>query len=962
MRLDVRDDAVDHAAITPGKPEESEIVARINSSDPKKRMPPAESNKKLTAAQKKLLERWIADGAEYQPHWAYLKPAKPQIPGDPKQRGAIDALIQSRLAREGLAPAAEADRRTLIRRLYFDLLGLPPTPADTDAFVADKSPDAYERLVDKVLASPHYGERMAIGWLDVVRYADTVGYHSDNPRNVWPYRDYVIEAFNDNKPFDQFTVEQLAGDLLPGSTKEQKVASCFNRLLLTTEEGGAQAKDYEARMLTDRVRAMGTVWLGQTLGCCNCHDHKFDPMTQRDFFAMGAFFADIQEPILGRREDGMAMPNAEQTAELARLDAENAAAQKLLDDALPGLPEQEAAWEQSIVATTGSTAKWIVLHPESASADRDLTLTVDSHDEIHADQNPKDGVATYQVKLKVKLPGTTALRLEALSDKALPAGGPGRGSNGNFVLSEFQLFNAHDNPLPLSTAIADFEQTNFPASAAIDGKLDQPRGWAVMGGTGSDRHIDFELKQPLAADGETTLTIKMHQLWGQNHTIAHFRLSATSDPKPLQIQKQKGQLPPPEIVNILKVPVEKRDAAQKTKLAEHYKSVAPELAPLRDKLATLKKNRSEVEAKTPKCLVSISMGQPRMVKLLARGNFLTETGDPIRPAVPHFLPQPQVTPVGRPLSRLDLAQWVVSPENPLTARVFVNRIWKQLFGIGISKTLDDLGSQGESPVNPELLDWLACDFMEHAWDVKRLIRTIVLSRAYRQTAIAPEELLARDPANRLLARQSRFRLDAELVRDNALAISGLLVDKLGGPSVKPYQPDGYWENLNFPPRTYDADKGENQYRRGFYTWWQRTFMHPSLLAFDAPSREECTAERSRSNIPQQALVLLNDPTYVEAARVFAARIVKDGGDTTDARLKWAWRQALQRPPREDEAAVAKGLLEKQLVRFNQTPADAAKLLHDGQAPSPAELAPAELAAWTSVARVILNLHETITRE
>jgi len=705
LRLDVRDAAVETGAIVPGKPDESVLVERVFSENPDERMPPADSRKQLTSQQKDLLKRWIVEGAEYQGHWSYVPPRRPEVPAGVN---AVDHLVQRRLAEEGLKPSPEADRRVLLRRLYFDLIGLPPTPEQIDAFVADADPQAYAKRVEELLASPHFGERMAIGWLDAVRFADTIGYHSDNPRNVWPYRDYVIRSFNDNKPFDRFTVEQLAGDLLPESAVEQKVGSCFNRLLLSTEEGGAQPKDYEARMLTDRVRAVGTVWLGQTFGCCQCHDHKFDPATMRDFYALGAFFADIQEPILGRREDGMILPDEKQAAELARLDAEIA-------------------------------------------------------------------------------------RLEASS---------------------------------------------------------------------------------------------------------------------------------PE-----------HEAAKKAKAA--------------------------LEASLPRCLVSVSMSTPRTVRLLPRGNWMDESGPVMEPALPAFLPHPTVE--GRRLTRLDLAQWLVARDNPLPARVFVNRLWKQFFGIGISRTPDDLGSQGEWPTHPELLDWLACEFMDRGWDVKHMVRTLVTSQTYRQTSVATAEQLARDPENRLLARQSRFRLDAELVRDNALSISGLLVSKIGGPSVKPYQPAGYWENLNFPAREYQADSGESQYRRGLYTWWQRTFLHPSLLAFDAPSREECAADRNRSNIPQQALVLLNDPTYVEAARGFAARILHQGGADPAARIAWAWRQALGRAPREDEAAAALAVLEKHLAEYAKDPASAAALLKVGLAPPPADLPPTELAAWTSVARILLNLHETITR-
>jgi len=710
LRLDLRDEAVQQVLV-PGKPDESEVVARIYSSDPDTIMPPPDSHKQLTDRQKELLKRWIAEGAEYRGHWAYEPPAKPATPAGVN---AIDHLTSEQLAKAGASFAPEADRRTLIRRLYFDLIGLPPGPQEVDTFLADDSPNAYEQLVERLLTMPQYGERMALSWLDVVRFADTIGYHSDNPRNVWPYRDYVMQAFNENKPFDRFTVEQVAGDLLPDSTREQKVASCFNRLLLSTEEGGAQPKDYEARMLTDRVRAVGTVWLGQTLGCCQCHDHKFDPATMRDFYSLGAFFADIQEPIIGRREDGMMVLDEAQRQELER----------------------------------------------------------------HR------------------------------------------------------------------SAVAELE-------------------------------------------------------------------------KQAEVEKEGG-------------------------------------------LAEAKKALAEFEKTLPRCLVSVSMSTPRTVRILPRGNWMDDSGEIVQPAVPAYLPHGGV-PRDRRLNRLDLAQWLVSRDNPLTARVFVNRLWKQFFGVSLSKVPDDLGSQGEWPVYPELLDWLACEFMDSGWDVKHLVRTTVTSRTYRQTSAASQELQERDPDNRWLARQSRYRLDAELVRDNALRIAGLLVPKIGGPSVKPYQPEGYWENLNFPTRTWVADTGEAQYRRGLYTWWQRSFPHPSLLAFDAPSREECAAERPRSNIPQQALVLLNDPTYVEAARTFAARILKEGGADTRARLTWAWRQALQRAPREEEVRIIQTLLEKHQVQYAQDAQASAAILKAGMAPAPPDLDPAELAAWTSVARVILNLHETVTR-
>lgn len=784
LRLDIRDEALLKEAFIPGKPEESELVARLFSDDEDELMPPAESHKKLTDTQKEILKRWVAQGAEYQQHWSYEKPVKATIPAG---GNGVDVLVRQRLAEKGLKPSPEADRRTLVRRLYMDLLGLPPKPAEVAAFVNDTAPDAYTKLVDEVLKSPHYGERMAIGWLDVVRFADTIGYHSDNPHNVWPYRDWVIKSFNTNKPFDRFTIEQLAGDLVEGANQETRVGSAFNRLLLTTQEGGAQAKDYEQRMLTDRVRAVGAAWMGQTTGCAQCHDHKFDPFSQRDFFSLGAFFADIQEPILGSRGDGMVVGTPEEEAQLAKLDAALAESKKALAAVQPQIDAAQQAWEADVV-----------------SAKVELT------------ELKKDSGA-----------------------------------------SEAALKNAQ------------------------------------------------------------------------------------------------------QILGLLKQPVEKRNARQKQQVTDYFLAGYDQFKAEREALASAQKTRDAFYGPLAKCLVTVSTPQKRTVRILARGDWMDESGEEVKPALPHYLPQPKVE--GRELTRLDLAQWLVTKDNPLTARTVVNRVWKQFFGIGLSKVLDDLGAQGETPPNPALLDWLACEFMDSGWDMRHLVRTIVTSETYRQTSLATPEQIAADPENRELARQSPFRLEAELVRDNALAIAGLLVPKIGGPSVKPYQPEGYWENLNFPTRTYPADTGESQYRRGLYTWWQRSFLHPSMVAFDAPSREECAAERNRSNIPQQALVLLNDPTYVEAARSFAAQILSECKGDTAERLAWAWQRALQRNPDAAESKTLTALVEERLAAYRADTQAAEALLKVGLAPVPEALDKAELAAWTHVARVLLNLHETITR-
>jgi len=801
-RFDTREGALAEIdgvrAMVPGKLAESDAHLRLHSTDKDELMPPPKSGKKLTARQIAILDKWIEQGAEYQEHWAYIPPVRLAVPkvqnsGQPV-RNPIDAFVQARLPEQGLKPSPEADSRTLLRRLSLDLVGLPPKPEEVEAFV-DQShgttePDqTYGKVVNTLLASPHYGERMAIPWLDVVRYADTIGYHSDTPRNVWPYRDYVIRAFNENKPFDRFTVEQIAGDLLPNSTQEQKVGSAFNRLLLSTEEGGAQAKDYEARMLTDRVRAIGTVWLGHTIGCAQCHDHKYDPVTTRDFYALGAFFADIKEASIGKREDGMLVVTAEQEKQLAKLDAAQTEAKKKLVAVTPQLDAAQQQWEADV---------------------REYEVTLpELREDAKATDAEKAAARKAQDALKKEPKDRAAKDKEALKD--------------------------------------------------------------------------------------------------------YFRGKAT-----VLFRKEL------------------------------------------DTVATAQRERDAFYNPLAKCLVSVRSETPRTVRILPRGNWMDESGELVQPALLHFLPQPNFE-EGRKLTRLDLGEWLVARDNPLTARVFVNRLWKQFFGVGLSKVLDDFGAQGEPPVHPALLDWLAVEFMDSGWDVKHMVRLIVTSHTYRQVSAAPKDLLARDPENRELARQSRFRLDAELVRDNALRIAGLLVPKIGGPSAKPYQPGGYWENLNFPVREWQNDTNENQWRRGLYTWWQRSYLQPSLMAFDAPSREECAAERVRSNIPQQALALLNDPTYVEAARAFATRIVKEGGTEPEERILWAWRQALGRPPRADEMQVTKALLEKHLVLFTNDVSAAEKLIKTGISPVADGAGASELAAWTTVARVILNLHETITR-
>ncbi len=951
LRLDVREGALEKKAFVPGNAQASELLKRLAATDPDEVMPPPDSNKKLTADQKETLKRWIQQGGEYQAHWSYVAPTKETTAPN---LHPIDTLVQKRLAALNLRPSVEADRRTLVRRLYSDLIGLPPTSEEVLAFVNDTAPDAYARLVERILGSRHYGERMALGWLDVVRFADTIGYHSDTPRNVWPYRDWVINSFNTNKRFDRFTLEQVAGDLLPDANDETRVGSAFNRLILSTEEGGAQAKDYELRMLTDRVRAIGATWLGQTTGCAQCHDHKFDPFTTKDFYSLGAFFADIKEPIIGKREEGMPLPSPVETEKLAAFAAKEKQRREALEADTQERRASQGHWEETL-ASGPVDVPWTPLHPLKLHGDRGSKFSQNEEEIVTVLADGSAAADTYFITLKTPPGLTTGFKLEALSSESLPQKGPGLSPNGNFILNQFSIKDG-DKVLKITEASATFEQKGFPAKLAIDPKsaTDPKKGWSAFGNELRDSCLYVELEKPV--EGERTLTILLKQIAGDHQTLGRFRLLATSVPAPIRAPAVQF---PADILATVAIPSEKRSTAQKNALAKHFRAVSPEFASHRSALSHIVAEKAEFEKTLTRCLISVSTETKRTVRIFPRGNFLDETGEVVKAALPHYLPQPKIE--GREPNRLDLAQWLVSRENPLTARTVMNRMWKQFFGTGLSKVLDDLGAQGEPPPNAALLDWLACEFMDSGWDIKHMVRTIVSSQTYKQTSTAPLQLTAADPNNREFARQSAFRMEAELVRDNALSIAGLLVPKIGGPSSKPYQPERYWENLNFPVREYAADKDENQYRRGLYTWWQRSFLHPSMLAFDAPSREECCAERNRSNIPQQALVLLNDPTYVESARAFAASILKDCRGDASKRIQWAFQRALQRDPRADELKTIRALFEKHLWTYKGDLKSADALLQTGLSPVPEGLEKSELAAWFHVARVLLNLHETITR-
>ena len=945
LRLDRNSDDLD-SVIDVNEPDGSELLRRITSDDPEFRMPPP-SSKRLPLSPKEIdaIRKWIAGGARYNDHWAFVPPARPDPPrADVDGGNAIDQFLRVGWDNVGLEPAPPAPPHVLVRRLSFDLTGLPPTYEDVVRFQNDPSAENYERLVDQYLASPHFGERMAIYWLDLVRYADTNGIHGDNYRPHASYRDWVIKAFNDNMPYDRFVLEQVAGDLLLGATHEQRIASGFNRLNMTTREGGAQPKEYRAIYQADRVRNTAAIFLGVTMGCAQCHDHKFDPFTMRDFYSLGAFFADLEETAVGEQKATL-LPRVLHTIEGRQLAEHIAALEDELQRETPELVVAREIWESEF---TPPSNRWIPLDiKEVQSSDGELRKQPDGSIRQRYDANPDK--ARFEVDARGGDGTITALRLEVLSDSVLPSAGPGRASNGNFVLNEV-IVTVDGKPVKLASASASHEQQGFSIAHAIDGK--EETGWAILPRVGETHNGVFRLADPVQVGQSTSIKIAMAQAYGGAHTIGRFRWWLTRDEVPVEI----GDPATAEIAKILAKPRAERVQEEIDKVEHAFRQQTPLLAAQRDELESLRQQQRQRGEAPMAVLVSTSI-EPREVRILPRGNWLDGTGPVVEPQVPSVLGHLDHS---NRLTRQDLAQWLTSQDNPLTARVYVNRLWKIAFGQGLVRTLDDFGSQGRPPVHPALLDWLATELIESGWDTKHLLKLMITSASYRQSSLASADQRANDPINDYYARQNRFRIDAEMVRDNALAISGLLVHAIGGESVKPYQPAGYWAHLNFPTREWQSDTGEMQHRRGLYTFWCRTFLHPAMLAFDAPTREECTVDRPRSNTPLAALVLLNDPSYVEAARAFAERLVAYDADSDQHRIKFAYQLALQRLPSSDEEEVIRGLLEKTRAHYRDDVAGARQqVISDPEDVADVDLV--ERAAWVAVARAILNLHEFILR-
>lgn len=962
LRLDTPEGATavidGERAIVPGNPDASEAVKRMLSTDPDEMMPPPKAKKPIKPEQVAILKEWIAQGAKYEGHWAFTPPVRPAVPPvSTPGRNAIDSFIRAKLAREGLESAEPADKVTLLRRVTYDLTGLPPTPAEIDAFLSDDSYNAYEKVVDRLLQSPRYGEKMAVQWLDLARYADTHGYHLDSGRVMWPWRDWVIAAFNQNQRFDEFVRWQIAGDLLPGHSPETKLATGFVRNNMINFEGGAIAEEYLNAYLVDRVNTFGTVFLGLSVNCAQCHDHKYDPLTQKEFYQLYAYFNAVPEKGLdgsaGNAAPVMSLATGEQKKKLDALNAAVTRAEEAIAQSKRGLTAQAGELEKS----AGQAPEWTVVPPVDAVAASGAQLVAQGDGSVLAiGMNP--GTDDYTFTFKLPKSGVTALRLEALTDASLAGKGPGRASNGNFVLTDVHVEDARDGrELKLASATADYEQKNFPASAIVDG--DVHSGWAV---DGNEKHENrtawLVLAQPATAPS-VRVKLGFHSGFaGHGIGRARFAISTSAEPVPA-----KGM--PAAVADAIKIPEPVRTKAQRQAIADYLAQQSPEVRELTAKLERARQELNAAEKDVPTVMVMEQMQNPRETRVRVRGDYAT-LGDKVEPNVPAVLGK---LPADAPKDRRALAWWLTDRQHPLLARVTINRMWRNLFGTGIVKTVNDFGLQGEWPSHPELLDWLAVEFMDCGWNVKEMMRLMVTSETYRQSAaIKNADAFRRDPENRLLARGPRFRLSAEEIRDTALATSGLLDPRIGGPSVYPYQPAGIWEELSsrgdskkWTAQFFEQSHGADLYRRSMYTFIKRTCPPPQMQTFDAPDREVCTAQRERTNTPLQALVTLNDPTYVEASRILAEKMMTQGGANSEARVKYAFRLATARVPSEREMALLLELFEKQRAHFTKNPKAAAELLTTGEAPLNKQLAPAELAAWAVVASTILNLDETLTR-
>ncbi len=947
LRFDI--EAAAQPAIVAGDPAASPMFRRITSENKGQRMPPVYTGKpKLSDHNIELIRQWIEQGAKWQQHWAFIPPktpALPQIQNTQWPKNPIDYFVLNRLDREGLKPAPEADAATLRRRVALDLTGLPPTPEQASL--------PYEQLVDQLLASPRYAERMAVRWLDAARYADTNGYQSDGPRDMWRWRDWVIDAFQHNKPFDQFTVEQIAGDLLPNPTLQQRIATAFQRNHRSSAEGGIVEEEFRVEYVADRAETTATVWMGVTLGCARCHDHKFDPLKQRDFYRMFAFYNNIPDRGLvynfGNEEPFIKAPTAEHERRLAEFDRKVTEAVEHWSSVQPALHAAQKAWEKSLA--NAAPLSWNieggeVLHLPLGARSFDGKELVDAGKVARFDyQDP------YTFSVWIKPAAADGAILSRADDYWEGTGYMLLLKNGKVRLHETLRFTDISLRLESEQPVPMDQWTHV--AVTYDGYRKAKGVHIYFNGVEQKIKVEFdELTYPFGASEPFRVGAGGGQRFrGQIDDVHIYNVAFTPE--------EVATLPLREPVNQLAaIPEQSRTEAQKNQLTYCFldRFANTELRESRNHLIAARTARRKYYDSIPTVMV-MTEGPPRESFILKRGAYDAH-GDKVTAGVPEVLPQLHAD---WPANRLGLARWLVSTENPLTARVTVNRFWQMLFGVGLVKTVDDFGSQGEWPMHQELLDWLATDFVKGGWDVKRILKTMVMSATYQQSSKPAPELLQRDPENRLLARGSRFRLSAEMIRDQELAVSGLLVEKVGGPSVKPYQPAGLWQELA-GGGGYRADHGEGLYRRSLYTYWKRTVTPPSMAIFDSPTRETCSVRETRTNTPLQALNLMNDVAYVEAARKLAERMLAARGSSPESRIALAWKLALARAPKPAET----GVLVEALHRFhdhykNDSPA-AVELLNQGDSLWNRSLDPAELAAYTGVASLILNLDELVTRQ
>jgi hypothetical protein len=941
-----------HFAIVPGDPEKSELVRRITAENKSMRMPPVYSGATLTDREIGLIRDWVSQGAKWEKHWSFIPPKRREPPAVSKPnwvRNPIDAFVLERLDREGLAPSPEAERAILIRRVSLDLTGIPPTPAEVDAFVRDGD---YEKVVDRLLASPRYGERMAAPWLDAARYADTNGYQTDGERSMWRWRDWVIDAFNRNMPYDRFTIEQIAGDMLPGATLEQKIASGFNRNHRGNGEGGIVPEEYAVEYVVDRVDTTSTVWLGLTVGCARCHDHKYDPISQKEFYQFFAYFNNVPERGMafkyGNSPPFIQAPTPPEQSQLRETERKVSAAEARFGKLDIATAQRE--WEKSL--DRQAELQWSIpqdLVAQNGLAELDGKNIVDLGDKANFSFYDKFTLAAW-----VNPTAPTGAIITRMLDTEEGEGFGLSLKDGKVAASMVKRWLDDggrvqtENSLPLnrwSHVVLTYDGSRLTDGINI-----------YINGLPQKLKVDldvinqsFAVKEPLRIGGGGGMGNRFHgsiddvRVYQAALAPGEAAVLATRDP----------------ISKIATMAPEKRSPAQADKIRLCFldQYAPPETQQAWRDLRELRQQRQRLIESFPTVMVMQERTQPRDTFLLVRGAY-DKPGDKVARGVPAVLPP---LPSGVENNRLGLARWLVDPSNPLTARVMVNRLWQMYFGVGIVKTVEDFGSQGEWPTNPELLDWLATEFMRTGWDVKAIVKTIVTSATYRQSSSVSRDLLQRDPDNRLLARGPRFRLSAEQVRDQALAISGLLVEKLGGPSVKPYQPAGLWKELAGGD-DYKQEKGENLYRRSLYTFWKRAVAPPEMMTFDSPGRETCVVRETRTNTPLQALTLMNDVTYLEAARVLAQRMMVEGGATPAARIAYAFKLATARSLDPRKSDVLLGSFQHYLDGFETNPEAARKLVSEGDSPRNEKLNVSELAAYTTVASLILNMDETVTKE